>query len=267
MGVTLDLRMIDHDFVVQRGIHVVNAALAADDASLLRRYILDARFTPNSDAVAFRQGRCDQLRKVNAPRMVIQFEERMLGLVNGDAYSGSALAQMNLDELRALLGTWRWAENSFSVDKAWCELDWFLQPAEGPDGVFLMYPVRPKVSDPGQTLFDRSLKGSQPSPCDNSGMPIIRTCGSQGDDCFGYNPPDAVESISLALSAVDDGRWSDLVPQRIDQYRTACPEFADDFAGIVSQELDDARMALDVVRHANSVASARGLGIACEYSL
>ncbi len=54
MGVTLDLRMIDHDFVVQRGIPVINAALAADDASLLMRYILDARFTPNSEAVAFR---------------------------------------------------------------------------------------------------------------------------------------------------------------------------------------------------------------------
>jgi hypothetical protein len=267
MGVTLDFRMIDHDFVVQRGIPVVNAALAADDASLLMRYILDARFTPNSEAVAFRQGRCDQLRKMSAPQMIIQFEERMLGLVNGEAYSGSALAKLNLDELRALLGTWGWAENSFSVDKVWCELDWFLQPAEGPDGVSLMYPVRPNVGDSGQTLLDRSLKGSQPSPCDSSGMPIIRTCGSQHDDCFGYNPPDVVSSISLALSAVDDQKWSDLVPQRIDQYCKACPEFADDFAGIVAQELDYARMAIEVVRHAYSVASERGLGIACEYSL
>lgn len=145
MGVILDLRMIDHDLIVRRGLPVVNAALAANDASQLMRFIQEIPFTPSSDAVEFRRSRCDQLRAVNAPEMIIQSEEWMLSLVNGDAYSASELAKLNLDELRDLLGTWGWAENSFGVDKAWYELDWFLQPAEGPDDEFLMYPIRPKV--------------------------------------------------------------------------------------------------------------------------
>lgn len=267
MGVTLDLRMIDHDLIVRRGMPVVNAALTTDDASQLMRYVREIPFTPSSDAVVFRQSRCDQLRKVNAPQMIIQFEERMLRLVNGDAYSADELAKLNLDELRELLGTWGWAENSFSIDKAWYELDWFLQPADGPSDDLLMYPIRPKVGAPAQTVFDWALKGSQQSPCDNSGMPMIRTCGSQDDGCFGYNPPDVVAAISLALSAVNDQKWTDLIPQRIDQYSRACPEFANRFANIVSQELDYARMAFGVMRTAYSLARERGLGIACEYSL
>lgn len=98
-------------------------------------------------------------------------------------------------------------------------------------------------------------------------MPLIRTCGSQDDDCFGYNPPDAVTSITLELSAVDDQKWSELIPRRIEQYRRVRPELTDEFSDIVSKELDHARMAFSVLCTAYSLASERGLGVACEYSL
>jgi hypothetical protein len=196
----------------------------------------------------------------------VQIEERTLRLVNGDAYSRDALQKQTLDELRELLGTWGWPQNSFSICQTWYELDWFLQPAEGPDYI-LMFPLRPKTGDPSQTPIDWALCGAQSSPRDNSGAPIIRYCGSKHDDCFGYNPPDVVASIHAVLSTIDDQAWNDLVPQRIDQYQRANSEWGDNLAAVVSNELENARIAFAEMRQAYHAAQEQGFGIACEYSL
>ena len=118
MGVTLNLRLIDHHHVVENGIPAVNRALAANDASILAEYIVSIPFAPDQEAIAFRQARCDRLRELNAPDVILQNEERMLGLVRGDAYSRDEILSKPLDQLRQLLGSWCWVQNSYSIDKA-----------------------------------------------------------------------------------------------------------------------------------------------------
>lgn len=266
MGVTFDLRMIDHRHVVERGFRAVNNAIAKGDTSILIEYILTIPFTPDPEVIAYRQARCHKLRELKAPGVIIQNEERMLRLVNGDAYSCDELSTKTISELCHLLGTWGWAHNSFGVDKAWYELDWFLQPADGPDD-YLMYPIRPKVGDPAQTTIDQALKGSQKSPVDSTGSPIIRPCGSDEDDCFGYNPPKSIPLINEALAAIDAQTWDELVPRRIDQYRRASQSLGDNADGIVAQELEHARTAFTVMQKAYTTAQEKGFGVACEYSL
>lgn len=267
MGVTLDLRMIDHHHVVEDGVVAINEAISRSEASILVDYILEIPFTPDPEAIAYRQARCERLREVKAPDVIIQNEERLMRLVTGEAYSRDELSKQSLDELRQLLGTWRWAEYSFSIDKLWSELDWFLQPAEGPDD-FPMYPLRPKVGDEEQTLLDQVLKGSQQSPLDNSDIPIITPCGSDEEDCFGYNPPSTVAEIVPALTAINPNAWADLVPQRIAMYKKTTLDVADSsIQGIVDRELEFARDAFPVCLKAYNTAMEHGFGIACEYSL
>jgi hypothetical protein len=266
MGVILDLRMIDHEYVVEHGLPLVNTAIAANDASILVEYILSIPFTADPDAVEQLRARCNRLREVQAPDVIIQDEERVLALVTGDEYSREKLTAKTLDELRELLGTWCWAQNSFRLDKAWYELDWFLQPADGPEDR-LMFPARHEVGDPAQTLFDQALLGSQPSPLDDTGTPVIRTCGSQEDGCFGYNPPDTVRAIDKALSTIEVQRWDELIPQRIDQYRRASFNLGDAVDDVVARELEFARRAFPVLQKAYNTACERGFGVACEYSL
>ena len=267
MGVTLDLRMIDHDHVVEHGVVAVNEAISNNDASILAKYIRSLPFTPNQESIAYRQARCARLREVDAPEMPIQTEERLLRLVNGEAYSRDELSRQSLDELRHLLGTWGWAENSFNIDKLWSALDWFLQPVEGPDD-FPMHVIRPKVGDAGQSLLDQALKGSEQSPLDDSGMPIIRTCGSEREDCYGYNPPSKVAEIVLDLNAIDPETWGALVARRIGMFKKSQLEIEDEtIRNIVADELKDAREALGVLQAAYNTANDRRFGIACEFSL
>ena len=203
MGVTLAIRLIDHEHVVENGLRVVNDALSANDPGILVDYIASLPFNPEPEVVANRQARYDKLRALNAPDPILQNEERMLRLATGEAYARDVLTTKSMDELREVLGTWGWAHNSFNLGKAWQELDWFLQPADGPHDS-LMLPQRPQVGDPAQTDFDRALNGSEQSPSDNSGLPIIRSCGSQDTDCFGYNPPESIAAIHSAIIGVDE---------------------------------------------------------------
>lgn len=266
MSVTLDLRLVDHHHVVERGIPAVNAALVADDTSLLMDYILSIPVMPDPEVIANRRDRWDQLRELKAPDVIIQNEERLYRLVSGEAYSRQALSAKSMGELRELLGTWEWVQNSFSIDKAWYELDWFLQPAAGP-GDLLMYPIRPPTGDPSQSILDRALHGGERSPLDGSGSPIIRPCGSNAEDCFGYNPPAAIASIDEALAAIDEHSWNALIQWRVNLYNQTCPDLGDAISEIVLQEQELARMALAVARKAYRTARERGFGVACEYSL
>ena len=130
-----------------------------------------------------------------------------------------------------------------------------------------MYPTRPSTGDPSQTPLDRALKGSQQSPVDDSDTPIICTCGSEEEDCFGYNLPETIASIHDALAAIDEQSWDELVQKRIDLYLRESSDLQPYVADLVAQELETSRMALETMHQAYGVALERGFGVACEYSL
>jgi hypothetical protein len=266
MGVTCDLRLIDHEHVVQRGLPAVNRALKASDPALLRDYILSLPYHPNPDVIAMREDRLARLRHFEAPAIIIENEERLLAVARGEACSPAALAKLSLEQLRETLGQWNWINCSYSLDKAWYELDWFLQPADG-EGELLLYPSRPKAGDARQTLLDQALVGARPSPCDSSGAPLIRTCGSP-DATFGYNDPPTAAAIAAALCAIDPQSWSELLPARIDLHRRAEPGMDEvEAADWAKGELEFAQGAFPVLRQAYQDAAARHSGVACEYSL
>jgi hypothetical protein len=154
---------------------------------------------------------------------------------------------------------------SYSLDKAWYELDWFLQPAEG-EGELLLYPTRPSAGQRGQTLLDRALLGAQGSPRDASGAPLIGSCGSEGE--FGYNDPETAAAICEALQAIDPQSWSRLLPRRIELHRRAQPDLSEDEAAeFAGRELEFAQDAFPILLRAYRDAQARRFGVACEYSL
>jgi hypothetical protein len=184
--------------------------------------------------------------------MIIENEERFLALARGEAYAPAELAGLSLDELRV---------------KAWHELEWFLQPAEGV-GDLLLYPDRPRAGESGQSLFDCALRGGQLSPLDDAGAPLIRTCGSEDPDCFGYNDPPAAAAIAAALEVVDPQSWPALLPRRAELLRQAAAELSEsEAAEIAADELQFAEDAFAVLRHAYRDATARRFGVACEYSM
>ena len=267
MGVICDLRLIDHERVVEGGRGAVNRALAASEPGILREYIAALPLAPNPAAIAMREERLVRLRQYQAPAIIIENEERHLAEAKGEAYTPAALAGLSTDQLRETLGRWNWANCSYSLDKAWPELEWFLQPAEG-QGDLLLYPPRPRTGAAGQTLLDKALHGGQPSPRDASGAPLIRTCGSPDEDCFGYNDPPTAAAIDAALQAIDPHQWNELVPRRAALLRKAAPDLLEgEAADIAAQELELAQDAFRVLRQAYRDATARGFGVACEYSL
>jgi len=218
MGVTLQLRLIDHRHVVELGLPAVNRALAANDASLLVDYLCAIPFTPDEKHIALCRARRDKLREVNAPEVFIENEERFLRIASGEAYQREALMAKSLDELREILGMWCFVQNSFVVGKA-------------------CLPQSCKVGDPQASALEWAFGGAAQSPLDDVGMPVIRTCGSKADDCFGYNPPEVIGIIRPALQA-----------------QTA-------------KQTDQARQAFAVVQTVYQTAAERNFGVACEYSL
>src|SRR6185295_8459646 len=254
MGVTCDLRLIDHKHVVEGGLTAVNRARAANDPAGLRDFIASLPFQSNPEVLAMREGRLSRLRQLQAPPIILENEERMLALARGDAYSPAALAKQSLDELRETLGHWNWVNCSYSLDKAWYELDWFLQPAEG-EGDLLLYPSRPKPGDPHQTRLDQALNGASEPP------PVIRTCGSP-EAGFGYNDPPAVAAIDVALQSIDPQSWSKLLPARMDLYRRAEHLDEAEAAEIAGREFEFARRAFPVLQQAYRDAAERGFGVA-----
>lgn len=267
MGVTLDLRLINHDRIAVRGLRAVNEAIRCNNPEILRDYLAGLPIHVDPDVVEARQARLARLREVNAPEIIIQDEERLLRQASGEAYRPKELKDATFDELRQLLGTWCWMSDSYSLDKSWNELHWFLEPAEGPEDSPL-FPLRPRIGDPNATIFTQALQGAVHYPKDELGQPVIRTLGSEEADCSGYNPPPITAEIYRALQAVDPSRWGEHVPLRRALYRRACPDLDDDaIAGCVDDDLWSAREVFPVVVAAYSKAAAKGYGASCEYSM
>ena len=265
MGVTLDLRLIDHVRVTSKDAPAVNRAVLENDARILLDYIVAIPFTPDPDTIAYRQERLKKLQDLHAPAVIIENEVTLLKNAKGEGYTSDILRSKTLDELRVILGQWGRYQDTYRLE-TWYGLDWFLQPAEGPDDL-LTIPIRPKAGDPMQTLLDQALKGSELSPVDCEGMPLIRTCGSKDEDCFGYNPPEKVAVIHDRLSAVDVQKWDDLVPQRIELHQRNWRYSSEQLNKHVEHELAYAREGFEVLLKAYGDARDREFGVACEYNL
>ncbi|MBI2806484.1 MAG: hypothetical protein HYX68_16000 [Planctomycetes bacterium] len=267
MGVSLDLRVIDHERIVVRGLEVVNAAIRQRNLDLLRTYLADLPIEVNQEAVDYRVARLAKLREFAAPAIIIENEERLLRFANGEAYRPSEFASASFDDLRHLLGTWCWVAHSYSLDKAWQQLHWFLEPGHGPKD-HPLFPLRPMRGDPGQTIFDKALLGMSSYPIDDLGSPVIRTLGSIEDDCFGYNPPEVVKVIHDALECVTLNSWTGHIPFRSELYRQDNPAIDDEeIASRVENDLSFAREAFPILRAAYRTAAEKGYGVSCEYSL
>lgn len=261
MGVTLDLRLVDHDVVVTRGLPAVNEAIAKQSPEVLAEYLRRIPFAPNEAVIQWRKERCEQLRKVKAPQVIIDNETRFLRLVTGEAYTQANLEKLSLAELRNLLGTWGWAQHTYSLDKSWNALEWFLQPTDDPQE------IRPGAGEPAQSLADKAVHGSELSPLDVEGQPVIRTCGSQEAGCFGYNPPPSIAAIQQWLAAVDGSSWKKLLSRRERFIRRTSPALDEMAEEVAADELEVACSALLKLKLAYQVAAERGRGVACEFSL
>ncbi len=268
MGVTLDLRLIDHERLAVRGLQAVNDAIRHGDPEILRKYLTGLPVDVDSPIVDFHMERLSRLRDVEAPEIIIRNEEQLLRLANGEAYRPEEFQNSTLDELRQLLGTWCWVTHSYSLDKAWDELHWFLEPMAGPDDSPLQPFLRLEVGDPSQTVYGKALRGEVHYPKDDLGDPVIRTLGSHDPDCSGYNAPETCMVILEALQGVEPAAWEEHVPFRCELYRRACAGLDnEEIAGLVEDELSLARDVFDVLVAAYSKAVEKGYGVSCEYSL
>jgi hypothetical protein len=267
MGVTLDLRIIDHERIVLSGLPVVNDAIRNNDPEILRDYLRTLPIDVDPSVVEYHQARLARLREVKAPEPIIQNDERFLRMATGEPYRPEAFQNSTLDELRHLLGTWCWLTHSYSLDKAWEELRWFLQPRTGPADRPL-HPQPPPVGDSHQSTFDKALDGSVAYPTDALGQPVIRTCGSVESGCSGYNPPEICKVIAARVEEVDQQSWKEHIPFRTQLYRQAIPGLTnDDIADFVADELAIATDTFPVLLAAYAKAAEKGFGVSCEYSL
>lgn len=267
MGVTLDLRVVDHERIVVQGLRAIDDAVRQQNPELLRGYLAQLPIDVDPVLVEQRRSRLEKLRELEAPTVIIANEARLLRLGDGSAYQPEAFRNASFDELRQLLGTWCWITHSYSLDKAWEPLHWFLEPRTGPAEAPL-YPAWPRRSDPGQSLVGKALEGEMRYPLDALGDPVIRTLGSSEPDCSGYNPPATCQAILVALQRIEPARWVEHVPFRRQLYRQSCRE-------IVSAEIDDwvadelawAQDGFAILLQAYTAAVDRGAGVSCEYSL
>ena len=108
MGVTFDLRLIDHDRIAVRGLGTFNEAIRQHDPEILRRYLRELPIEVDPAVVEYHETRLRTLRELKAPEIIIQNDERFLRMANGEAYRPAAFENATLDELRHLLGTWCW---------------------------------------------------------------------------------------------------------------------------------------------------------------
>jgi len=203
MSVTLDLRLIDHEHIVVRGLPVVNDAIRNKDPDILRNYLATLPVNVDQATVDFCTRRIAKLRKLKAPDIIIQNEEQALRRANGAAYQPEEFRTASFDELRELLGSWCWMSHCYSLNSG-SELGWFLYPTAGPDG----YPLYPnhRLGDPAQNVLDMAIHGSIDYPKDDLGDSVVRTRGSTQPDCYGYNPPETVEAVFLRPSECRPGR-------------------------------------------------------------
>ena len=267
MGVSLTLRLINHERIVSRGLEVVNDALRTENPEILRDYLSGLPIEIKPELVEFHTLRLARLREVNAPEVIIENEVRFLQRATGEAYQPEAYRSATLDELREMLGTWCWQSYTYDLGKSWDELFWFLEPLAGPAD-YPLYPIRPSVGNQSQSPFSRALQGSVPYPVDDRGQPIIRTLGSQEPDCSGYNPPEACSTILEALRSVDPATWMRHVSFRRELWLRTCRGWAEEEINErVETDLEMARESFPVLLAAYTEAVERGFGMSCEYDL
>lgn len=268
MGVTLDLRLIDHKRIAVQGLRAVNKAVRHDNPEILREYLGTLPIDVNKSVVDTRRARLSKLRELNAPKVIIQNEMRLLDMANGKSYRPAALKNATFDELREALGTWCWMNHCYSLGKVWGELHWFLEPKAGPDNLPLYPEVYHKVGDSDQTVFSKALKGTVSYPKDRLGDPVIRTLGSRDPECSGYNPPNACKVILEALRGVKPAAWVRHVLFRSKLYRLQWPGMKKkEIARQVKNDLSYAAEGFPILLSTYSKAVEKGYGVSCEYSL
>jgi hypothetical protein len=263
MGAEIALALIDHECIVVQGLPVVNAALRQNNPEILREYLATIPVDVDSSIVTLHKERLARLRDFNAPETVIEIEERLLESATGESYRPEAFREATFDQLRGLLGNWCAASRSYSLDKAWSELHWFLQPGAG-TGYSLLDTWLPKVGDPDQTVLSKALQGAVHYPTDDLGKPLF---GEPGPYALGYNPPETCQVILDALQNVEPAAWRDHVPFRSTLYRRECPDMSnEEIARRVENDLSFAKEAFPVLLSAYTKAVDKAYGVSCSYS-
>jgi hypothetical protein len=266
MGVTLDLRLIDHERIVLGGTRAVNDAIRKKEPNILREYLASLPVEVDPAIVERHTHRLARLREFKAPEVIIQNEERFLDLAKGVPYRPERLQEATFDDLRELLGRWCWINHTYSLDKAWENLHWFLEPVAGP--VYATCPQYPEVGEPARSIWTKCMKGAIPYPKDELGDPIVGTLGSMEPGCSGYNPPDVCKEALTALQHVDPADWQKHFAFRRELYKKDTPGLSDEDVDVcIESELTFAMDAFPVLLMAYTKAVERGFGVSCEYSL
>jgi hypothetical protein len=266
MGVTLDLRLIDHEHIVLGGTRAVNDAIRKKEPNILYEYLVSLPVEVDPAIVDRYTQRLARLREFKAPAIIIQNEERFLDLAKGAPYQPERLQEATFDQLRELLGTWCWINHTYSLDKTWQDLHWFLEPVAG--SIHATSPQYPEVGDSAQSIWTKCMKGSIPYPKDELGDPIIRTLGSNEPGCTGYAPPDVCKEALAALQKVDPENWTEHFAFRRELYKKGTPGLSDEDIDVcIESELTFAMDAFPVLLAAYTKAVERGFGVSCEYSL
>lgn len=268
MSVTLDFRLIDHQRIAVTGLKAVNDSIRDRNPEILRGYLATFPVEISARVVNELRTILSELHKLKGPREVIEDQERLLHFAEGNAYRPPAFRASTFDELRHLLGTWCWMNHCYSIGKSWAELGWFLEPIAELDEVSF-FAGRVVGSDLSSlSIFAKALRGEADYPRDGLGEPVIRTCGTPGRDCSGYNPPPTAGSILSELKRVEPNSWDAHLPARYDLHRRYCPYLdAKQAKARASQELEFARSAFGTLLEAYSSATEKGYGVSCEYSL
>ena len=99
----IKLQLIDHQRVIVEGAKSLNESLRLNSPDPLKRYLASLKITPEESIVKFREERINTLRDIAAPSHMLEFEIEALATITGEAYSVKNTAEMEIDELRALL--------------------------------------------------------------------------------------------------------------------------------------------------------------------
>ncbi len=267
MAVILNLQLVDHQRLFVGGLAATNQAIAQDNPAPLVDYIASLPVLADEQVIQARQSRVDRLRELNVPAQLVEYEEQLLQIATGEAFTRQRLEAQSRNELRETLGHWGWQLATFPLQDGWSALIWFFHPNR-------VYETADFVAEPegigtAQTLFDQALRGSEHSPVDLLGEPVICTRGSAGPEFFGYNPPAKVAEISAALADVNPTEWTILGPKRVEFLSKSLPDMQDEalLQEMATTDVQSAQQSYEMLRQAYAMAEQNDLGIACEYSL